>query len=262
MVELNGLAVGPYTMIAPITQRSCYYYRTVAWEWKRSGRSSQWVKVAVECMHVPFFLDDNSGKVMVDPRGAELELHRDFQEEFCDSFFTTKEAGKGTGLGLATVYGIVKQSKGHLSVYSEVGVGTTFKVYLPAVEQSVSTPQPEQTGEIARGHGTILLVEDEVPLRALAAKALERSGYHILQAGSGLEALVVADRPPGRWNHFHIIMTGDLVTARLNDQLVVDTVPLENYWQRGQPLPMRGPIELQAHGGPLEFRNIFIRELH
>src|SRR5258708_33256310 len=58
MVELSGLAVGPYTMIAPITQRSCYYYRTVAWEWKRSGRSSQWVKVAAECRHVPFFLDD------------------------------------------------------------------------------------------------------------------------------------------------------------------------------------------------------------
>jgi len=91
MVELSGLAVGPYTMVAPITERSCYYYRTVAWEWKRSGRSSQWVKVAAECMHVPFFLDDNTGKVMVDPRGAELDLHRDFQQEFCDSFFTTKE---------------------------------------------------------------------------------------------------------------------------------------------------------------------------
>ncbi len=91
MVELTGLAVGPYTMVAPITERPCYYYRTLAWEWKRRGRSNQWVKVAAECMHVPFFLDDNTAKVMVDPRGAELDLHRDFQQEFCDSFFTTKQ---------------------------------------------------------------------------------------------------------------------------------------------------------------------------
>ncbi|MGD0165362.1 MAG: hypothetical protein ABSB39_23180 [Candidatus Sulfotelmatobacter sp.] len=91
IVELSGLAVGPYTVSAPITERPCYYYRTLVWEWKRQGRSSQWVKVAAECMHVPFFLDDNTGKVMVDPRSADLDLHRDFQQEFCDSFFTTKE---------------------------------------------------------------------------------------------------------------------------------------------------------------------------
>jgi hypothetical protein len=91
LVELSGLAVGPYTVIAPVTARACYYYRTVVWEWKRRGRSNQWVKVAAECVHVPFFLDDNTAKVMVDPCGAELDLHRDFQQEFCDSFFTTKE---------------------------------------------------------------------------------------------------------------------------------------------------------------------------
>jgi hypothetical protein len=91
MVELSGLATGPYTIVAPVTERPCYYFRTVVWEWKRRGRSNKWVKVAAECTHVPFFLDDNTGKVLVDPRGAELDLHRDFQQEFCDSFFTTKE---------------------------------------------------------------------------------------------------------------------------------------------------------------------------
>jgi hypothetical protein len=91
MVELSGLAVGPYTMVAPITTRPCYYYRTFVWEWKQAGKNKQWVKVAAECMHVPFFLDDNTGKVMVDPRGADLDLHRDFQQEFCDGFFTTKQ---------------------------------------------------------------------------------------------------------------------------------------------------------------------------
>ncbi|MGC2370911.1 MAG: GIDE domain-containing protein, partial [Candidatus Sulfotelmatobacter sp.] len=91
MVELNGQAAGPYTVIAPITERSCYYFRTIVWEWKRQGRNNAWVKVASECTHVPFFLDDNTGKVMVDPRGAELDLHRDFQQEFCDALFTIKE---------------------------------------------------------------------------------------------------------------------------------------------------------------------------
>ena len=91
VVELSGLAVGPYTVIAPVSERRCYYFRTLVWEWKRRGRSNQWVKVAAECMHVPFFLDDNTGKVMIDPRGAELDLHRDFRQEYCDSFFTTKE---------------------------------------------------------------------------------------------------------------------------------------------------------------------------
>ncbi|MGO8795819.1 MAG: GIDE domain-containing protein [Candidatus Sulfotelmatobacter sp.] len=91
LVEISGLAVGPYTITAPITERSCYFHRTVAWEWKQQGRSKTWVKVATECNHVPFFIDDNTGKVMVDPRRAELDLHRDFQQEFCDGFFTTKE---------------------------------------------------------------------------------------------------------------------------------------------------------------------------
>jgi len=91
MVEISGLAVGPYTMIAPITARPCYYFRTIVWEWKQRGKNREWVKVAAECMHVPFFVDDNTGRVMVDPRGAELELHRDFEREFCDSFFTSKD---------------------------------------------------------------------------------------------------------------------------------------------------------------------------
>jgi signal transduction histidine kinase/ActR/RegA family two-component response regulator len=128
-----------------------------------------------------------------------------------EPFFTTKDAGKGTGLGLATVYGIVKQSTGHLSVYSEVGVGTTFKVYLPAVDQPVSAPQPEQRGENLKGTGTIVLVEDEAPLRTLAAKALERAGFQVLQAGSGLEALVVADRHAG---DIHVVVT-DIVMPRM-----------------------------------------------
>ena len=111
MVELSGLAVGPYTVLAPITARSCYYYRTVAWEWKRRGRSSTWVKVAAECMHVPFFLDDNTSKVLVDPRGADLDIHRDFQEEFCDSFFTLKEAAPANVHSFLSRHGVNTSNK-------------------------------------------------------------------------------------------------------------------------------------------------------
>lgn len=91
MVEISGLATGPYTMPAPITGRASYYYRTLVWEWKQCGKNKNWVKVAGECMHVPFFIDDNTGRMLIDPRGADLDLHRDFEQEFCDSFFTSKE---------------------------------------------------------------------------------------------------------------------------------------------------------------------------
>jgi len=111
MVEVNGLAVGPYTMTAPITLRSCYYYRTLVWEWKRRGRSSQWVKVASECLHVPFFLDDNTGRVLVDPRGAELDLHRDFEQEFCDSFFTTKDPAPDNVRSFLARHGVATSNK-------------------------------------------------------------------------------------------------------------------------------------------------------
>ena len=110
-VELSGLAVGPYTMVAPITERPCYYYRTVAWEWKQSGKNKQWVKVAAECMHVPFFLDDNTGKVLVDPRGADLDLHLDFQQEFCDSFFTTKSEAPANVCSFLQRHGVSTSNK-------------------------------------------------------------------------------------------------------------------------------------------------------
>jgi hypothetical protein len=111
MVELSGLAVGPYTLVAPITARPCYYHRTFVWEWKQAGKNKQWVKVAAECKHVIFFLDDNTGKVMVDPRGADLDLHRDFQQEFCDSLFTTKEEVPPNVRDFLLRYGISTRNK-------------------------------------------------------------------------------------------------------------------------------------------------------
>ncbi len=135
-----------------------------------------------------------------------------------EPFFTTKEPGKGTGLGLATVYGIVKQSRGHITVYSEVGVGTTFKIYLPALDTAGSSLEILPTSELVRGEGTVLLVEDEAPLRTLAAEALKRLGYQVLQAGNGLEALVVADHHDGA---IDVVVT-DIVMPRMGGPELVE----------------------------------------
>lgn len=89
LVEVNGLAVGPYTLPAPITAVACYYYHTQAWELRQSGKNKEWKKVADESLHVPFYLDDNTGRVLVDPRSAEMDLHRDFHEEFSTSLFSS-----------------------------------------------------------------------------------------------------------------------------------------------------------------------------
>jgi hypothetical protein len=89
LVEINGLAVGPYTMPAPITGVPCYYFRTMAWQWQQRGKNSEWVQVADESLHVPFFLDDNTGRVLVDPQGAEMDIHRDFHDEFSTALFST-----------------------------------------------------------------------------------------------------------------------------------------------------------------------------
>lgn len=88
LVEVNGLATGPYTIPAPITGIPSYYYRSVAWQLKRSGKNEQWEKVADESQHVPFYIDDNTGTLLVDPQGAEMDIHRDFSELYSNSVFS------------------------------------------------------------------------------------------------------------------------------------------------------------------------------
>jgi signal transduction histidine kinase/CheY-like chemotaxis protein len=135
-----------------------------------------------------------------------------------EPFFTTKEAGKGTGLGLATVYGIVKQSRAHITVYSEPGLGSTFKIYFPSLDKSVPLPTTRQVGTAPKGDGIILLVEDEVPLRVLAAESLKRLGYTVLQAGNGLEALAVADQHFGKLD----VVVTDVVMPRMGGPELVE----------------------------------------
>jgi two-component system, cell cycle sensor histidine kinase and response regulator CckA len=129
-----------------------------------------------------------------------------------EPFFTTKEQGKGTGLGLSTVYGIVKQSGGYIMVYSEPGHGTTFKVYLPRVDEEAAAAAGEVPAEpLARASETILLVEDEKPLREMIHEILEEGGYTVLEGGSPEEALAAARSHPGP---IHLMLT-DVVMPRM-----------------------------------------------
>lgn len=111
-----------------------------------------------------------------------------------EPFFTTKEKGKGTGLGLATVYGVVKQSGGYIDIESSLGVGTTFKIYLPIVEADIDVPQVtlEESRTSATGAETVLLAEDEQSLRRLTRTTLEMNGYKVLETKDGINALEVS----------------------------------------------------------------------
>jgi two-component system, cell cycle sensor histidine kinase and response regulator CckA len=119
-------------------------------------------------------------------------MDHDTQSRIFEPFFTTKEKGKGTGLGLSTVYGIVKQSGGNVWVYSEPGKGTTFKVYLPQVEdEAITREESKALITMKRGSETVLLVEDEDMVRKLTGELLEESGYVVLEANGGEEAISI-----------------------------------------------------------------------
>ncbi|HEX4932006.1 MAG TPA: response regulator, partial [Gemmatimonadaceae bacterium] len=117
----------------------------------------------------------------------------------------------GTGLGLATCYGIVKQAGGHIWAYSEPGKGATFKIYLPRVEGTPAEATPESAETLERGHETVLLVEDDASVRAIAVRALRAQGFTVLEAYDGVHALEVARAHPGE---IHLLVT-DVVMPRL-----------------------------------------------
>jgi CheY-like chemotaxis protein len=118
-------------------------------------------------------------------------IAEDVRSRIFEPFFTTKDVGKGTGLGLSICYGIVRQAGGHISVYSEVGRGTTFRVFLPEVAASAPAPAAATKLAIPAGTETVLVVEDEEPVRNLLRRVLEGAGYTVLAAANGEEALRV-----------------------------------------------------------------------
>jgi len=135
------------------------------------------------------------------------------QSHLFEPFFTTKETGKGTGLGLATVHGIIAQSRGHVTVYSKEGRGTTFKIYLPrSGGQAENGGSAAQQAELPKGSGTVLLVEDEASVREVARRALALNGFTVIATGDPLEALAVC----GRLKEPIRLLITDMIMPKLN----------------------------------------------
>jgi CheY-like chemotaxis protein len=146
------------------------------------------------------------------------------QARIFEPFFTTKEEGKGTGLGLATVYGVVKQSEGHIWVYSELGKGTTFKIYFPRIDEPAHSAATDlgAAGSM-RGSETILLAEDSALLRVLTCTLLENNGYEVIAAENGMEAVKLAercDRP------IHLLLT-DVVMPGMSGRELADRLAVK-----------------------------------
>jgi PAS domain S-box-containing protein len=147
-------------------------------------------------------------------------MNADTQAHIFEPFYTTKELGKGTGLGLSTVYGIVKQSEGSIWVYSEVGKGTTFKIYLPRVDEVQKRERAETAREVLTGNETILLVEDEDIVRTLSTEILQQHGYTVIAAANGEEGLRVCKEFEGTID----LMITDVVMPRMSGRELAEHV--------------------------------------
>ncbi|MCI0461353.1 MAG: PAS domain S-box protein [Gemmataceae bacterium] len=146
-------------------------------------------------------------------RDTGCGMNAETKARIFEPFFTTKEVGKGTGLGLATVYGIVKQSDGHIEVESELGHGATFRVYLPRLEKlAPDSLSLEEPASIPRGKETVLLVEDEENVRQFLHYSLRLSGYRVLEAGSGQEALTLCEQHKGEID----LLVTDVIMPHMN----------------------------------------------
>ena len=162
-------------------------------------------------------LPRNGPHVVLAVSDTGIGMDAETQQRMFEPFFTTKTPGHGTGLGLSTVYGIVKQTGGDVWVYSEPGLGTTFRIYLPVYEGDAR--EAEDSGEhlpMARGDETVLIVEDEPSVRGLACAALLAQGYNVLDASGGVEALEICAKHP---NSIDLVITDLVMPAMSGRQL-------------------------------------------
>ena len=151
-------------------------------------------------------------------------MDRETLSHIFEPFFSTKEVGKGTGLGLATVYGIVKQHGGHITCYSEPGLGTTFNIYLPTIEKERDSEAPTVENPIPGGTETILLVDDEEALRELGSTLLNEFGYKVITANDGKQALDIYQR---EGDHISLIIL-DLIMPVMDGKKCLEEILLVN----------------------------------
>jgi CheY-like chemotaxis protein len=163
--------------------------------------------------------------VMLSVSDTGCGMNEDTLSRIFDPFFTTKDTGKGTGLGLATVYGIVKQGGGHICVYSEEGRGTVFKIYFPRVETSERLETDRMiSSDSFQGSETILVVEDDESVRRTAVRILEDHNYTVLEACSGDEALQLCER---RSNEIDLMLS-DVVMPKMSGSELSSLVAAKN----------------------------------
>ena len=177
-------------------------------------------------------------------------IYPEYLPRIFEPFFTTKEVGKGTGLGLATVYGIVKQHQGWIEVSSQVGWGTTFKIFLPASASDVRNKnQSLNKTSPAGGHEKILLVEDDADVRMVIRDVLEASGYQIWEASDGLEALNIWKTNASQIDLLltDIIMPGGLNGRELADRLREERPGLKVILMSGYGPDLVGKIQPHGH---------------
>ena len=189
--------------------------------------------------------------VRIDVSDTGTGMDEEVRSQIFEPFFTTKERGEGTGLGLATVYGIVKQSGGYISVYSERGLGTTFRVFFPGSEKPAVGPEQVPLPVTRSGEGArVLVVEDDVSVRSVVSRILGRSGYEIVLAASGAEALelIQTEERPFDMLLTDVIMpgiSGKELAARLRDhQPGVRTLFMSGYTD--EIIAARGILEQDA----------------
>ncbi|MHC1729309.1 MAG: PAS domain S-box protein [Syntrophobacteraceae bacterium] len=206
------------------------------------------------CMENARFVPGEYLLLAVSDNGCGMD--KETLERIFEPFFTTKGVGKGTGLGLATVYGIVKQNNGFINVYSEPGRGATFKIYLPRHKGKTELVQKTDPGEPAgRGHETILLVEDEPAILGMTRVMLERQGYTVLSASTPGEAIRLAVEYPGE---IHLLMT-DVVMPEMNGRDLAKN--LLSYYPNLKRLFMSGyTADVIAHHGVLDAGVNFIQK--
>ena len=218
LVEVSGLATGPYTMPAPITGLPCYMYRTTAWQQRESSKHHDWEKVAEETMHLPFFLDDNSGQLLVSPAGADLDLHRDCREEYSASFFSTRDDVPPQVRDFLVRHGVTParairveecciKPKNFLFVMGTLAENSTEMRPLPAQNDREFTPtnlglgrRPSSTPppEVVRlSESTTSLEPDVMTQQSKIAAALIKAGISSpgAWAAAGLSAPVVKQAP-------------------------------------------------------------------